>query len=106
MHLLAQHIEPSDEDSEMANTDPAWNPSPLVDEEDRDRLLNTNTAKKHAPRGAYQLFLERKARAKGVKGFEEWRFRKKVIRWYDTPVMGHHFMRLRSELILMDRGFT
>jgi hypothetical protein len=30
MHLLKHHIEPSDEDSsEMANTDPAWNPLPL-----------------------------------------------------------------------------
>jgi hypothetical protein len=84
MHLLKQHIEPSDEDIEMANTDPAWNPLPLVDEEDRDRFLNTNTAKQHAPRSAYHLFLERKEREKKVRGFEEWRFRKKVIRWYDT----------------------
>jgi hypothetical protein len=84
MHLLAQHIEPLDEDSEVANTEPGWNPVPLVEEEDRDRLLNTKTAKQHAPRSAYQAFLERKERAREGKGFEEWRFRKKAIRWYDT----------------------
>jgi hypothetical protein len=56
MHLVAQHIEPLDEDSEMVNTDPTWNPSPLVDEEDRDRLLNTKIPKQHAPCRTYQLF--------------------------------------------------
>jgi hypothetical protein len=62
MHLGAQHIERSHEDIEMANTGPGWIPAPLVEEEDRDRLLNTKTSKQHAPRSAYQSFLVRKER--------------------------------------------
>jgi hypothetical protein len=68
----------------MANTGPGWIPAALVEEEDCHRLLNTKTAKQRAPRSAYQLFLVRKERQRWVKGFEEWRFRKKVIRWYGT----------------------
>jgi hypothetical protein len=75
IHLLREHIEPEDERV------------PVVESDDQDKLFETKSAERWAPKTLYEDFLQRKANERQEEldgdepGFSQIRFRKKTVRW-------------------------
>jgi hypothetical protein len=75
IHLLREHIQPEDEGV------------PVVELDDQEKLFETKSAERWAPKTLYEDFLQRKADENqeeldgGEPGFSQIRFRKKTVRW-------------------------
>jgi hypothetical protein len=75
IHLLREHVEPEDERV------------PVVESDDQDKLFETKSAERWAPKTLYEDFLQRKANERQEEldgeepGFSQIRFRKKTVRW-------------------------